>query len=222
MLTRSQEKLIRSLKTKKGRQESGRCLVEGSKLIKEAGRFVDFQFGPEDTKEFAKLVSTETPQPVAAVAQIPEWDWPNLDERPTTVVLDNVQDPGNVGTIMRLCLGFNAGLVLVESADPSAPKVIRASAGAIFKLPWISVSRTEAEVQLDGDERPLFRLEKRPQGKDLRALVKPRQAILVAGSEGQGISLRVSGTSVAIKHESRLESLNVAAALAIALHARYH
>lgn len=221
MLTRTQEKLIRSLKTKKGRLAVARCLVEGPKLVQEAGQFVDFRFGPDDTKEFAKLVSTETPQPIAAVAKIPEWDWPNLDERPTTVVLDNVQDPGNVGTIMRLCLGFNASLVLVESADPTSPKVIRASAGAIFQLPWISVTRTVAEVQLADPERPVFMLEKRPGTKRLSALIKPKQAIVVAGSEGQGISLRLKGTPVAIDHEPRLESLNVAQALAIALHARY-
>lgn len=221
MLSRAQEKLIRSLRTKKGRAESGRCLVEGSKLVKEAGRYLDFRFTPEDTAEFARLVSTETPQTVAGVARQPEWTLKQVLARPTVAVLDHVQDPGNVGTILRLGLGFGAGLLLVESADPTSPKVVRASAGAIFKTPWLAISRTETERLLSEPDRPVFRLEKRSGAQPLAALTKPPRAIVIAGSEGQGISLPTAGQSVAINHDKKLESLNVAQALAIILHARY-
>jgi TrmH family RNA methyltransferase len=221
MLSRAQEKLIRSLRTKKGREKSGRCLVEGAKLVEEAGRHLEFRFSPDDTAEFKRLVSTETPQTVAGVARLPSWTRKQVLARPTVVLLDHVQDPGNVGAILRLGLGFKAGLLLVESADPTSPKVIRSSAGAIFKTPWLTISRTDAEELLTEPDRPMFRLENRPGAKPLAALTEPPQALIIAGSEGRGISLPAGGQSVAIKHDKALESLNVTQALAIILHARY-
>jgi len=99
MLSNAQEKLIRSLHRKKGREESGQCLVEGAKVIEAAGEAVDFTFTAEDTSEYAKLVTTETPQEVAAVARVPKWSDAEVADSPTLVVLDGVQDPGNVGAV---------------------------------------------------------------------------------------------------------------------------
>mgnify|MGYP000865980175 FL=1 len=222
MLSLAQEKLIRSLATKKGRTESGFCLVEGKKNVAEAKGFVEFSFTDKDSRNFNKLVETVTPQPIAAVAKIPQWELNNLVERPCVVVLDGVQDPGNVGTILRLCLGFKASLLLVESADPSSPKVIRSSAGAFFKVPWCEVMRSEAEAAIASLGRPIYRLEnKAGADKSLKKFSAEKAAILIAGSEGQGIKLSISGTSLQITHDDTLESLNVAAALAISLYAFY-
>lgn len=222
MLTQAQEKLIRSLGTKKGRTESGFCLVEGKKNIVEAKGFIEFTFTNNDTKRFDLLVDTVTPQDIAAVATIPKWELNNLLERSCVVVLDGVQDPGNVGTILRLCLGFNASLLLIESADPSSSKVIRSSAGSFFKVPWLECSRTEAEEVIDSLKRPIYRLEKDKTSKNnLKHFSKEKEVVLIAGSEGQGIKLSIEGTSLEIPHEKSLESLNVAAALAISLADRY-
>ena len=220
MLTRAQEQLIRSLHTKKGRQKSGLCLVEGAKTIETAGDAIDFTFTKKDTPRFEKLSTTETPQDISAVARIPAWDKEALCRKPTIIVLDGVQDPGNVGAILRLCLGFESALVLVESADPSSPKVIRSSVGAVFQVPWMQVSRSDAEDVIAQLQRPVFRLEKRAGAKDISAFTTPPTAVLIAGSEGSGISLRTKGVSVVIPHLEDLESLNVGHAVAIGLFLR--
>lgn len=221
MITRTQEKLIKSLHTKKGRQETGLCLVEGKKPIETAGHAIEFTFRREDTRHFDKLTTTETPQEVAGVAKIPTWSLDEVEKYPLILVLDGVQDPGNVGAILRLCLGFNASLIFVESADPTSPKVIRSSVGAMFLTPWVKMSRDEAEQFLSRVERKIFRLEKRDGSSALSTFATSESSILIAGSEGSGIHLTASGTSIAISHDPALESLNVGNAVAIALHARY-
>jgi TrmH family RNA methyltransferase len=221
MLTKAQETLIRSLQTPKGREKSGLCLVEGEKNVQEAGTAVEFAFARKDTKTFNRLVTTETPQEVAAVARIPKHTAEEIARKPTVIVLDGVQDPGNVGTILRLCLGFRACLVLVECADPASPKVVRSSAGAFFVVPWIEVPRNKAEAFIKGLDRPVYRLERRPSSSDIRDIGKAPNVVLMAGSEGKGIQLEINGDSVVIPHDSALESLNVAQAVAIALYVRH-
>lgn len=216
MLTQNQEKLIKSLHTKKGRKETGLCLVEGAKVIETAGNAIEYTFSKEDSDQFEKIVTTETPQDLAGVAQIPNWSIDDIQSRPTIIVLDGVQDPGNVGSILRLCLGFNASLILIDSADTTSPKVIRSSVGAIFQVPWMKVKRSEAEAFLTKLKRPIYKLENRTGAVDL---IHPfeKQLILIAGSEGKGIQLPIEGTSLVINQSPDLESLNVGHALAIVL-----
>ena len=217
MLTKSQEKLIKSLNTKKGRKESGMCLVEGKKVIELASKFVDYTFQSKDTKDFKKLVTTEAPQALAAVAKIPKWQKFDITQKDIIVVLDGVQDPGNVGSILRLCFGFNASLVLVESADPANPKVIRSSVGAMFKVPWISVTQNKINGLINEFNRPVYLLEKKPKSKEFKQAKIKKPIILVAGSEGNGIR-NIKGESVYLNHNIELESLNVGQALGIALY----
>ncbi len=224
MLTLGQEKLIRLLATNQGRAKTGLCLVEGEKNIKEAKKFLDFTFTPADTKKFKQLVSTVTPQAIAGVARIPQWTEKDIMTKNTIVVLDNVQDPGNVGTILRLCLGFKTSLVLVDSVDPANPKIIRASAGAFFKVPWLKLKSSEAVDFITKLKRPVFRLENKAKAlvcspDNIKNL--PAKMVLLVGSEGQGIKLKLLGQSLAIKHHKDLESLNVAMALAIFLSQKY-
>jgi len=125
--------------------------------------------------------------------------------------LDGVQDPGNVGTIVRLAAAFDAGVALLPGcADPFSPKAIRASAGAILSVPIASVT---AQELIDAG-RPLLYADARGD-----AAAPPRDAILVLGSEGRGVSeeIRAHGKPIAIETTGRVESLNVAAAAAILL-----
>ncbi|MBI2645275.1 RNA methyltransferase [Candidatus Uhrbacteria bacterium] len=219
MLTKYQEKVIKSLSTKKGREEYGLCLVEGQKVIELAGDFVEYSFGPKDSMRFHQLVTTETPQSHAAVARIPVWDIKDIMKNDIIVLLDSVQDPGNVGTILRLCLGFRAGLLLIESADPLSPKVIRSSVGALFQVPWISIKQKDISGILKKISRPVFRLEKKKEAQDISKTRIHLPIALVAGSEGRGIRKNIKGVSLTIHHHQALESLNVGHALAIALYA---
>ena len=220
MLSGAQEKLIRSLHTKKGRQKSGLCLVEGPRAVKAAGSAVEWTFTAADIGSFDELVTTETPQDVAAVARIPKWSMDAVMARSTVVVLDGVHDPGNVGAVLRLALGFDASVLLVESADVASPKVIRSSAGAIFGVPWMSIARGEAATIITGLVRPVYRLEHAQGAKSIDAIETKDRIVLIAGSEGRGITLDIGGTSVTIPHNQALESLNVGHALAIALFLR--
>jgi len=125
--------------------------------------------------------------------------------------LDGVQDPGNVGTIVRLAAAFDAGVALLPGcADPFSPKAIRASAGAILNVPIAPVTAQ----QLIDTQRPLLYADARGD-----AAAPPRDAILVLGSEGRGVSeeIRAHGKPIAIETTGRVESLNVAAAAAILL-----
>lgn len=168
--------------------------------------------------DFDDLVTTETPQDIAGVATIPSFTLKDVTASNTIIVLDGVQDPGNVGTILRLCQGFNASLILVESVDVTNSKVIRASAGAMFSVPWITVARGEAVELIKSIGSPVYRLEA---GNAEAQMPTDARAILIAGSEGQGIKLEIDAPAVTIAHNPKLESLNVAAALAIVLHARF-
>ncbi|MBU4315368.1 RNA methyltransferase [Patescibacteria group bacterium] len=219
-LTNAQEKLVKSLQTKKGRRESGLCLIEGQKVLDSVGDYIEFTFNRDEVKNFDKLVTTETPQEIAGVAKIPQWSLEEIQSKKTIVVLDGVQDPGNVGTILRLCLGFDASLILIQSADPTSPKVVRSSAGALFSVQWMEIDRDNAIDFISGLKRNIYRLEKRQGAKGLKVTEFDDKIILVAGSEGSGIALGLDGQSMFIEHNSKLESLNVASALAIALYNR--
>ena len=141
-LTKAQERLLAALMTKKGRLEQGKFIVEGAKFVKDAGRAVLFTFTPADTPRWREFVSTETPQPIAAVVALRAWTMTDVANMRTIVVLDGVQDPGNVGAVLRACLGFRAGLLLVECADVTNPKTVRSSASAVLHVPWMTVSRS--------------------------------------------------------------------------------
>lgn len=220
MLSKAQEKLIKSVQTKKGREASGLVLVEGETLIAEAGTRVELRFDERDSPQFAELVTTVAPQMKAALARLPVSSLKDVLKKKTVVVLDHVQDPGNLGAILRSALAFDAGLVLVECADVGNPKVIRGSAGAVFHTPWVEMKRAEAEDWLAGSERLTYRLELAPNAINISDL-PDTPAIIIAGSEGQGIALDIKAPSIKIPHSITLESLNVAIAVSLLLYARY-
>ncbi|SRR6266508_2063637 len=159
---------------------------------------------------FRAVSETRTSQGVLALFHRP----PDADVFATgqlLVALDAVQDPGNVGTIVRLAAAFDAAVALLPGcADPFSPKAIRASAGAILNVPIASVSAR----QLIESTRPLLYADMRGETK-----APAKTDIVVLGSEGSGVSeeIRKHGKPVAIKTSGRVESLNVAAAAAILL-----
>ena len=220
MLSNNQEKLIKSTHTNKGRQKSGLILLEGGKILAEAGEYIELLFNEEDSDHFKDLVTTMTPQMQAGVARLPSWTLEDCLKKKTVLILDHVQDPGNIGTILRSALGFNASLILIECADIGNPKVVRASAGSLFHVPWVQMKRADAEEWLKKEERPVYRFELTPNAIDVSELPDTPLAI-IAGSEGSGISLETKAPSVKISHNKKLESLNVSVATSLLLHSRY-
>ncbi len=216
-LTPAQQRLLLHLQKRKERERLGLCIVEGEKFVSDVKKFVEFSFTERDTPIFREIISTETPQRLAAVARVPKWTIEDIASRPTILVLDGVQDPGNVGTLLRLGLGFDASVLLIESAEVTNPKTVRSSAGALFSVPWLSVSRDEAEDLLPTFDRNVYRLELRKEAIE-PAEIPDEPIVLVVGSEGKGIRLSTQGVSVAIRHNPALESLNVSVAVGMVLY----
>ena len=137
------------------------------------------------------------------------------------VLLDGVQDPGNVGTIWRTADALGAdGLLLVNGcADPYGPKTVRASMGACFRLPVWEAGPEELCALLERSGLPLYATALRADTVSLEQAGLGRCAVII-GSEGRGVSqslLDRSGQTIRIPMRSRCESLNAAAAASVVL-----
>ena len=166
-----------------------------------------------------ELTDARHPQGVLALFRRPESDRAALfaSAAPLLVVLDGIQDPGNVGTIMRLATAFDAtGVVTTEgTADPFSPKALRASAGAALLVPVVSATTGELVQLLKAQSIPLFAAD-----ADGEEVAIRRPAAIVFGNEGRGVSaeMRARARTVGIRMSPRIDSLNVGAAAAILLH----
>lgn len=168
--------------------------------------------------ELAEFADTVTPRGVLAVGQIPGRGWSDLGEG-DLMVFDAVQDPGNLGTLLRTAeaLGVVGALSLPGTVDTWNPKVVRASAGSVFRVPVLSVDWPEARSRLGEREVPVWAAD--PEGEPVgRELAVPPRVALVLGNEGSGVSQAVladASRRVAVSVRGRVESLNVAVAGAL-------
>src|SRR6266851_3400408 len=196
------------------RQHADEIVIEGPKAVADA---IAAGWKPIPIPTFApallkSITDTKTSQGVIGLFERPRWTADQIfSSDRLAVALDGVQDPGNVGTIVRLTAAFDAAgvIVLPGCADPYSPKAIRASAGAILNVPIVAMSVEE----LVAAGRPIFVADAKGSTNELPT------GILVLGNEGQGASpaLRERSIVIAIETSGRVESLNVAAAAAILL-----
>lgn len=162
---------------------------------------------------------TETPQKLIFTCRVP--DAPDTLPGGRLLVLDGVQDPGNVGTIWRTADAFGAdALVLLPGcADPWSPKTVRATMGACFRLPVLSCGMEELSAWLSDKEIPLYATALRADTRDIRSADLSRAAVVI-GSEGRGVSEQVLAQceqTLKIPMRARCESLNAAMAAGIVL-----
>ena len=141
------------------------------------------------------------------------------------VVLDGVQDPGNVGAVLRTAdaFGCTGALLLPGCADPYSLKTLRASMGAVFRLPLYAVTLPQLSALLDGAGLPLYGTALRHDTVDVRSR-DLRRCALVIGSEGQGAraeTLALCRETLRIPMTPHCESLNAAAAAAVLLWEAY-
>jgi TrmH family RNA methyltransferase len=176
-----------------------------------------------DAALFQSVSDAETPQPVIAVARIPEQ---RLPEQATAIVaLDAVRDPGNLGTIIRTATaaGVDGIALLPGCVDPYNPKTVRASAGAITAIPVASVADIAMlKHQCFRDPDSVLAVAADAGGDmDYRQVDWTSPLILVAGSEAHGLreaTREAVGTTVRIPMHPGVESLNVSTATAILLY----
>lgn len=229
---------LKALKNRAARQEMGAYLVEGIKMAQEAvsrpglARHLyvtqaalplfegaDCPMTLIADHVLAALCDTKTPQGVVCLVNLPERA--SLGNR--IIVMDGVQDPGNVGTILRTAdaAGFTGALMSQACADPYSPKVLRATMGSIFRMPIQTVSDLPAALkelnaqgfatlssQLDGE--PFFE----------RGSVGEKFALII-GNEGNGVSDEVKAAAthhLALPMRGGAESLNAAIAAGIMMY----
>jgi TrmH family RNA methyltransferase len=207
------------------REHAGEIVIEGPKPVADAiaagwkpikviTRDVDFS-----SEIFDALAETKSPQNVIGLFERPETSLNALFARETSIVvaLDGVQDPGNVGTIVRLAAAFDAnGVALLPGcADAFGPKAIRSSAGAILTVPIVNCTTSELLAQV----WPIIAAD----GGGENADPPSARAVIAFGSEGSGLSssLASAARTIAIRMSPRMESLNVASAAAILLARSY-
>ena len=169
----------------------------------------------------AAVADTETPQGIVFLCKGKALTLPDRLEGSRYLVLDGVQDPGHVGSIWRTADAFGAdGLILCNGcADPWNPKTVRATMGAVFRLPVYEGGLDRAAEKLAAASIPLYAAALREDTEDVRA-VGLRHSAVIIGSEGRGVSrqaLELCRSTIKIPMRARCESLNAAAAACVVL-----
>jgi TrmH family RNA methyltransferase len=238
MLSKSQINLLKSLQHKKFRREHGFFLLEGHKSLAE---FINsaYQieaiyrtpaFDPKVLKlsqkinlceisvtELEKISSLKTPQDLVAQIRIPQWDV--LDHKQLqgkfSLVLDGIQDPGNMGTIIRIADWFGIGHIICseDTVDVYNPKVVQACMGSLARVKVYYTLLTDflATIKL-----PLYGA--LLDGEDIYDTDFGREGLVIMGNEGKGLRPEVQKLvtkAVTIPRIGKAESLNVAIATAL-------
>lgn len=174
--------------------------------------------------EFASAAETESPQGVIAIAEIPGHGFDSIsrDWQGTILILDAVQDPGNVGTILRTAsaLGVTATVAMPGTVDLWNAKVVRSGMGAHFKHPTFSATWSELDAFQKDSSCELLAAD--ASGTDVASIRPASRIALVVGNEGAGLSAEARSRAsriVSLPIQPAVESLNVAVATGILLYA---
>ena len=229
MVVKSQLKLIKSLHQKKNRTQHGLFIVEGEKGIADAlandlipYKLLSSQVGSDinsyekiSEKEFSQISALKNPNGYLGVFNIPKQA--ALDFKDWVVVIDGLQDPGNLGTIIRLCDWFGIKQILCspDTVDVYNPKVVQASMGSLTR---VSVYYEPIIPLINRFNIPVYGTFM--EGTPIQKIVFKTPGIIVFGNEGNGISTELSNhitekISISSHPASKAESLNVANAAAI-------
>lgn len=233
-LSKNQLKLITSLAQKKYRSKNKLFIAEGIKIVNEclnSNMQLVHLYCIDNSSyrklrnvtlvtptELKKISSLTTPNNVLALFEIPEND--SFKKEGLILVLDEIKDPGNLGTIIRLCDWFGVDQLICSknSVDCFNAKVIQASMGSIAR---VSIVYTDLKPYLESVNLPKYAATL--EGNNIYKMELPKNAILLMGGESHGISkdiLKMLPNSVTIPRSGKLqktESLNVASATAILL-----
>lgn len=224
------------LSSKKAREEAGLFAADGIKLLQEAIRYaagldtVILSEGvevplPEQVRiirvpadVMASISPMETPQGALFLCRLPEKT--PFSPRPGMLLLDGIQDPGNLGTILRTADALDVPVVLMEGcADPYSHKVVRSSMGAVFRTDVVQSSWQEVRTACGSAGIPIGVTALSPRAKDLRQAPLKSMAVVI-GSEGQGVRREIldsAGAELIIPMNPHCESLNAAVAAAIVM-----
>lgn len=238
-------KLASSLKYRKYRDERHMFIVEGQRAVMEAGArpdlievafldtnllerqpaYADMKLPNSyllEPKLVKQVCSTDNPQGIAVVMNKPVWAWDEVvDQRGRLLLLDRIGDPGNLGSILRTSWAFGVKGVLMTKGcvDLYAPKVVRSSMGAILNVP-VFPEITDGQLEMLQRKRYQYICTDIQQGEKYYAVQYEKPTVIILGSEGQGVSLRIQkygNRIINIPMQPGVDSLNVASACAIIL-----
>ncbi len=230
------QQVRRLLSSRKEREETGLFVADGTKLLQEAVRWwpgletviladgveaevpegVRLVRVPEDV--MASISPMQTPQGALFVCRLPEKK--EFTPVPGTVLLDGIQDPGNLGTVLRTADALGVQVALLEGcADPYSHKVVRASMGAVFRMPVVQTTWAEAKEKMQAAKIPVAVTALSRRAQDIRSAALGEMAVVI-GSEGQGVRrdiLESADQELIIPMQAHCESLNAAIAAAIVM-----
>jgi RNA methyltransferase, TrmH family len=203
-------KLIRKLHERRWREKLGLFFVEGEDAVEAATAApIDLLRAGEDVEARLLAEVGTAPHPPRVIGVFRRDDLPGWDERPATLALWRLADPGNVGTLIRTADAFGASVALSDGcADPTSPKALRASAGSIWRVPigaWDEPGGVRVALEAHRGE-PLAELGLQP------------PVVFLLGAERDGLPAEVERDAEARIPIESAESLNVAATGAIALY----
>ena len=224
------------LSSRKAREEAGLFAADGTKLLTEAVKYfpgldtVILSDGVEaPVPDHVKVIRVpgdvmesispmQSPQGALFLCRLPEKE--KFTARRGCLVLDGIQDPGNLGTMLRTADALEIPVVLLEGcADPYSHKVVRASMGAVFRTPVIQSTWAEVSAACKAAGIPVAVTALSDRAKDLRQADLKQMAVVI-GSEGQGVRkeiLEAADAELIIPMNPKCESLNAAVAATIVM-----
>ena len=230
------QQVKRLLSSRKEREAAGLFVADGTKLLEEAVRYypgletvilsdgVQVQvpdhvrqvYVPADVME--SISPMQTPQGALFLCRLPEK--PPFEPKPGMLLLDGLQDPGNLGTILRTADALEIPVALLEGcADPYSHKTVRASMGAVFRTPVVTATYEQVRKACTDAGIHLAVTALSEKAVDLRSAPLEKMAVVI-GSEGRGVRpeiLEEADRQLIIPMNPRCESLNASVAAAIVM-----
>jgi len=226
---------------KKYRDKEEKFIVEGEKSVKEAyksGRTTlivvnsdyggKYDFDEANTvfmtgKLFNKVAQTETSQGIAAIVNKKEPENFMNRNQGNIVVLDKVQDPGNIGTIIRTAeaAGYSGIITIKGTADVYSPKVVRAAAGAMLRMPIMQVEDAQSLIEILAKENKTITATSLDAETLFYDADLSKNVALIIGNEGNGVDpllQQQACVNIKIPMEGETESLNAAVAAGILMY----
>ena len=230
------QQVRRLISSRKEREATGLFVADGTKLLAEAVKWwpgletVILSDGVEvDVPDHVRVVSVpkdvmesispmQTPQGALFLCRLPEKT--AFTPKPGMLLLDGIQDPGNLGTILRTADALEIPVALLEGcADPFSHKVVRASMGAVFRTAPVQTTWEQAKEACKAANIPVAVTALSERAEDIRHAALNTMAVVI-GSEGQGVRKEILESAQAeliIPMNPNCESLNAAIAAAIAM-----
>lgn len=248
---RQVKNLVALINKSKARNEQGRFVAEGVRILSEAPvdeidkiyaseSFVrDFDkeeyyekikdildikgYEVVSDKVFGHITDTKTPQGIMAVLKMPRYDFETTVDDTNILFLDDVRDPGNLGTIIRTAEGAGFGLIVMSKGcvDIYNPKVVRSTMGAIYRLPFMYVENLDETIKTYVQEGYRVYAAHLEGTRDYSEVEYIGKTGIIIGNEANGISEEVKNsatTLIKIPMEGQVESLNAAIAAAILMY----